>query len=216
MSDRRQLTAWAGMIGPALFVGAFTFAGWLRPGYDPLREYVSALSIGPLGWIQIANFVVVGVLLFLFARGVAIEFRHGPASKAGPLLLEIIAGSLLLSGPFVMDPATTPPGGVSLHGTLHGIFGALVFSLMPINCFVFVRRFREERQWRTFQPWTLAAGTIIAAAVVLLTIATKVPAATRVFTAWRGVIQRAALIPYMCWLFVFAMRLRKQLSETGG
>lgn len=214
MSDRRQLTAWAGMIGTALFVGAFTLAGWLRPGYDPLHEYVSALSIGPRGWIQIANFVVVGVLLLVFARGVVSEFPNGPASKAGPLLLAIIAGSLLLSGPFVMDPAATPQGGVSLHGTLHGIFGVLVFSLMPITCFVFLRRFREERQWRPFQPWTLAAGTIIAAAVVLLTIATKVPAAAHAFTAWRGLIQRAALIPYMCWLFVFALRLRKRRSET--
>ena len=216
MSERRQLTAWAGMIGAALFVGAFTLAGWLRPGYDPLREYVSALSIGPRGWLQIANFIVVGALLLVFARGVAIEFPYGPASKAGPLLLAIFAGSLLLSGPFVMDPATTGQGGVSLHGTLHGIFGALVFSLMPINCFVFLRRFGEDRQWRPFQPWTLAAGTIIAAAVILLTIATKVPVAAHAFIAWRGLIQRAALIAYMCWLFAFALRLRKRRSDIRG
>ena len=213
MSDRRQLTTWAGMIAPPLFVGAFTLAGWFRPGYDPLREYVSALSTGPRGWIQIANFVVVGGLLLVFARGVAVEFQHRNTSKAGPLLLRIIAISLLLSGPFVMDPATTPPSASSLHGTLHGILGGLVFSLMPINCFVFLRLFREEHQWRPFQSWTLAAGTIIAAAVILLTIATKVPAAAHALTAWRGLIQRAALIPYMCWLFVFALRLRKK-SET--
>lgn len=213
MSERRRLAAWAGMIGAALFVGAFTLAGWLRPGYDPLREYVSELSIGPRGWLQIANFVVVGALLLVFARGVAIEFPYGPASKAGPLLLAIIAGSLLLSGPFVMDPGMAPPGGVTLHGTLHGIFGALVFSLMPINCLVFLRRFREDRQWRPFQAWTLAAGMISATAVTLLTIATKVPAAAHAFIAWRGLIQRAALIPYMCWLFVFALRLRKRRND---
>jgi hypothetical protein len=33
------------MVASALFVGAFTIEGWLRPGYGPLREYVSALSI---------------------------------------------------------------------------------------------------------------------------------------------------------------------------
>jgi hypothetical protein len=57
------------------------------------------------------------------------------------------------------------------------------------------------------------AGTISAAAVILLTIATKGPAAAHAFTAWRGLIQRAALIPCMCWLFVFALRLRKRRAK---
>jgi hypothetical protein len=34
---------------------------------------------------------------------------------------------------------------MSVHGTVHGIFGALVFSLMPVSCFVFLRRFREVK-----------------------------------------------------------------------
>src|SRR5215471_18412597 len=106
--DRRPLAAWAGMVGPALFVAVFTVEGWLRPGYNPLGMYVSELSLGPRGWIQVANFVVVGVLLLVFARGVAAEFREGKASRAGPLLLAIIAFSLLVSGPLVTDPASTP------------------------------------------------------------------------------------------------------------
>ena len=150
----------------------------------------------------------------MFTRGVALEFPYGPASKAGPSLLAIIAVSLLLSGPFVMDPATTPPGIVSVHGTLHGILGALVFSLMPINCFVFARRFRDDSQWRSFRWWTLATGTIITTAVVLLTIATKLPAAAHVATGWLGLIQRAALVPYMCWLFVFARRISGSVMES--
>ena len=50
----------------------------------------------------------------MFARGVAAEFREGTASKVGPLLLTIIACSLLVSGPLVTEPSTAAP--VTLHG----------------------------------------------------------------------------------------------------
>jgi hypothetical protein len=63
-------------IGSALFVGVFTIDGYFRPGYDQFREYVSALSIGPRGWIQIANFVVVGLLLLESARGISVEWQY--------------------------------------------------------------------------------------------------------------------------------------------
>src|SRR4051812_1284151 len=130
--NRRNLAAWAGMIGPALFVLVFTIEGWLRPDYHPASMYVSALSLGPRGWVQILNFVVFGLLLLVFARGMASEFQTGKASKAGPVLLTVIAIAFLGSGPFVMDPTGTLPAQMSGHGLTHGILGGLVFSLMPV------------------------------------------------------------------------------------
>ena len=59
------------MIAPVLFVAVFTIEGSLRVGYDPISSYVSELSLGPRGWIQIANFVVFGALVLVFASGVA-------------------------------------------------------------------------------------------------------------------------------------------------
>ena len=128
--DRRLLAAWAGMIGPALFVAIFTVEGWLRPGYDARGMFVSELALGPRGWIQQVNFVVFGVLFLVFAQGVAAEFREGRAARAGPVLLFIIGISFLASGFFAMDPASTPRDQLSWHGRLHNFFGALVFSLV--------------------------------------------------------------------------------------
>jgi len=59
----------------------FMIEGWLHPGYDPLKMYVSALSLGPRGWVQIVNFMVFGGLLIVFTRAVAAEFRSGKAAK---------------------------------------------------------------------------------------------------------------------------------------
>jgi hypothetical membrane protein len=140
-----KFAPWAGMIGSALFVATFTIEGWLRPGYNPVEMYVSELSLGPRGWIQIVNFVIWGLLFFFFSYGVAHEFRTGKASKAGPVLLAIIAFSFFISGPFVTDPATIFSNQTTWHGVLHGIFGALVFSLAPVSCIVFFAVFARTQ-----------------------------------------------------------------------
>ncbi len=212
--NRRQLSAWAGMIGATLFVLIFTLEGWYRPGYKPLEMYVSALSLGSRGWIQILNFIVFGVLLFVFSRGVAAEFPNGKASLGGLIILTIIAICYLLSGPFVMDPANTPRSQMTFHGTMHGIFGAFVFSLMPVSCFVFLRRFRIDPKWQFLQWWTLGLGTISAFGVILLTIATKTPDMQSIFSNWLGLIQRTAIVPFMVWVFIFALGLLK-ISKTN-
>jgi len=103
-----------------------------------------------------------------------------------------------------MDPTGTPLNQITLHGTLHGIFGAIVFSLMPITCFVYLRRFSEDSEWQSFQGWTLGAGIIISAAVLLMTIAIKLPGTLPILDEWIGLIQRAAIVPFMIWLLVLA------------
>ena len=194
-TSKRALGGWAGMIGPAVFVTVFTVEGWLRAGYDPRSTFISELSIGPRGWIQILNFIVLGILFLVFTWGVAAEFRDGKASQAGPVLLAIIGFSFLVSGPFVTDVAGTPRDQMSLHGLVQCIFGALVFSLSPISCFVFWRRFRQDPNWMHLANWTLAVGIITSAAVVLLSAATKTTVIPNAFTPWNGVIQRMVKFP---------------------
>jgi uncharacterized protein DUF998 len=210
MSARqRQLAIWAGLIGPALFVAVFLLEGALRPGYNPLSTYVSALSLGPRGWIQIANFLVFGALLLFFTFAVAGQFPSGKASRGGIILLAIIAVGYFASGPFVMDPMGTPLSAATWHGTLHGILGGIVFLLMPISIFVYLRRFRAEPRWHALAGWTLALGILCAVADILFTFASKAPSLQPVFGDWFGLIQRAVIVPFMLWVFVFALALRR-------
>jgi hypothetical protein len=205
-----QLTALAGMLGAFLFVATFTLEGWLRPGYQPLATYVSALSLGPRGGIQIANFIIFGMLLFIFTRGVAAEFPSGKAARNGLILLTIVAFCYFFSGPFIMDPTGTPFNQVTIHGTIHGILGAIAFMLMPISCFVYLRAFNQDPNWRSMRGWTLALGTISVIALILLTIASKFPQMQNIFADWLGLIQRALIVPFMIWVFLFALELYKR------
>ncbi len=204
-------TARAGMIGPALFVLIFTIEGWLRPGYDACSMFVSELALGPRGWIQICNFVLFGSLFLSFARGVAREFRSGTASTAGPVLLTILGCGFFAAGPFVMDPVSTPRQAWSAHGTMHQLLGALVFSLMPVSCFIFWRRFRVDPRWQPLRRLTLGAGIAIAVAIVLMKIGFSDPAAPPgPLRAWVGLLQRSALFFYLAWIFGFARHLARR------
>lgn len=207
LTKRHSIRALAGMVGPVLFVGIFLIEGWLRNGYDPLSMYVSALSLGPLGWIQIANFIVFGTLLLIFTSGVADEFKKGKASKAGPILLLISSIGFFFSGPFVMDPMSTLPGDMSVHGRIHGILGGIVFTLMPVICFVFLRRFSDDPKWKSLKWPTLVFAVMITAADVLFSVITKSPSLYPSFHGWFGFLQRMVLIPFMIWLFIFALSL---------
>lgn len=203
--SQKRITAMAGLLGSAIFVLTFTIEGFIRPGYDLLNTFVSALSLGPRGWIQITNFLLFGLSLFLFTRRIADEFRSGKASKGGLVLLTIIAVCYFFSGPFVMDPAGTPLARATIHGTIHGILGGIVFMLMPISCFIYLRRFWSDPEWKHMKWWTLVLGTLSAIGTILLTLTTKSPYLAVYFSPWFGLIQRTVIIPFMVWIFVFAI-----------
>src|SRR5580704_6140199 len=66
-------TTWAlvasGTLGGLLFTAVYLIEGATRPGYDPWGQAISALSLGPGGWIQRVNFIVFGLLMIAAAAG---------------------------------------------------------------------------------------------------------------------------------------------------
>jgi hypothetical protein len=213
-SKLRQTAAWAGILGPLLFVGIFTLEGFLRSGYDPMKMYISALSLGPRGWIQIANFIMIGLSIFAFSRGIAAEFKSGPASRGGLITLGVMAALFVVSGFFVMDPADTPSTQLSFRGTVHGLAGGIIFLLMPVCIFLYWRRFRIDPAWNSFQEWTLGLGILEAAGVLFFTAVSKIPEGKSIFADWLGLIQRTALVPFMIWLCLFAWKFRSRTRPS--
>jgi hypothetical protein len=124
-------SAWAGAIASALFVGVFVLEDLLSPDFSWLSTAVSEHSLAPYGWIQIFTFVVTGLLLLAFASGVAREFgRDG--STLGARFLAILGWCILLSGPFVADPAAPVYfSEATWHGIAHAILGAIALAEWP-------------------------------------------------------------------------------------
>jgi hypothetical protein len=205
-AQRRRVgaAAVAGMLGAVLFVSVFTVYGWLYSDYSWTSMFVSELSLGPYGWIQIINFVLTGTLVLVFGRGLAAHFSTGRASRAGPVLLQSIGASLIASGPFTTDPSPMF-NQATTHGVVHGILGALVFTFAPLSCFVFYRRFRGDPLWRPMAGWTLVAGVVLALGIVLLRISQQ--HGNGLFE-WKGLVQRVILVTFMTWIFAVAFHLR--------
>jgi hypothetical protein len=146
------------MITGPLFIGLAFIQVLTRQGFDLRRDAISLLSVGDLGWIQVTNFVVSGLLAVALAIGMRRALHPGRASTWGPLLVATYGIGLCIGGVFTTDPSFGfPPGApegmpasMSWHAVLHAIgFFTAFLSVIPA-CFVFARRFAGRKQWR----WT--------------------------------------------------------------
>jgi uncharacterized protein DUF998 len=172
---RRRITAVirtsaaAGMVGPVLFAATlltltvleYDFMlglGW-RPVGDPAGAWPSGLALGPYGWAQVANFVLSGLLLMIFAAGLFFGTTDGRGSRAGPTLLLVAGAAMALMG-FETDPPLQSTGPRTLHNFIHDLaFALFVFALLPALFFLW-RRFRREDLWRRHARYTLTTGVL--------------------------------------------------------
>lgn len=148
------------VVGP-IYVLTAVLQMFIREGFDPSRHDWSLLSNGDLGWIQIANFVISGLLTIAFALGIK-KVLTGRGRVWGPLLIGLYGIGLIAAGIFVADPmngfpvdaaATTT---LSTNALLHMVSGSIGFIGLIAACFVFARRFRslKDQQWSLFSSVT--------------------------------------------------------------
>lgn len=204
------LSLLCGAIGPLLFIVVFLVEGVTRADYNPLRYPVSSLSIGALGWIQAANFLMVGLLLVAFALGLRRVLRTSTGRVWGPLLIGLSGIGLFGAGIFTTDPIFGYPPGAplvlaqyTLHGHLHDFFSVLLFIGLPAACFVFCRRFATlgERGWAIY---SILAGLAMLLTFVLAGLGfTQNPSLVNV----AGVFQRLSIIIGLTWIALLAFHL---------
>jgi hypothetical protein len=145
-----------GVVAGPFYVATILAQAIFRPGFDLTRDDASLLSNGSLGWIQIANFIITGVIVIACAIGVRRALLRGHAATWAPRLLALYGLGLVAAGVFVADPMNGfPPGApagrphqLSLHGTLHIAAAGLAFLCLIAACFVLARRFAALGQGR--------------------------------------------------------------------
>lgn len=156
---RGRLWLTYGIAGTMLFAIIYLIEGATRPDYNAWQQTISALSLGPGGWIQRANFVLCGVSVLWLAFVWRKILKGGVCALLYPLIRVIEGIGLLAIAIFSQDPAYgyppgTPagPGSATLGGTLHLTFTLVVVWAMGLGLFVIAWRF-----WRTphFRGWAL-------------------------------------------------------------
>jgi hypothetical protein len=164
-----------GIVAGVLFPIVTLIQGLTRKGFDLARMPLSLLSVGSMGWIQISNFIVAGILMIAFAAGIRLVLHPGRAGTWGPLLIGLYGAINIVAGIFSTDPMYGfPPGTpeglpltLSWHAIIHNIaFIVIFFSLIGAQL-VFARRFVALKQW----GWAMYSVIIAIATPVLIMLA---------------------------------------------
>jgi hypothetical protein len=182
-----------------------------RPGFDIRRHAISVLSLGDLGWVQITNFAVTGLLAIACAIGIRRLLRGSLGGTWGPLLIAIYGLGLLTGSLFHPDPGLGfPPGApigmptsMSPHAAVHMVGFSVAFVAVIAACFVFRRRFASlgERRWANY---CVATGIATPILIVLGSSSRD----------WVGVIFAVAGVVAFGWVSAVAARLSSELSRT--
>jgi uncharacterized protein DUF998 len=184
----------------------------IRPGFEITRHSLSLLVNGDLGWIQILNFLVTGILLVAGAIGVRRVLHSGPGSKWAPRMLGLYGLGLIGASIFSADPALGfPPGTplennpISWHGLLHFVAGTLGFIGFISACFIFARRFKslQKPAWAWY---SLITGILFLAAFVGIASGSKGPF---------SIVFVLAVVLGFTWISALLSRLKAGLTERG-
>jgi hypothetical protein len=208
----RLPTRWllaAGVAGPILFFGTALVEGATRRGYDPVRQFVSLLSLGDGGWVQVANFIVSGLLFVAFGVGLRRRWTSGPGCRWVPRLLVIVGLGLVASGVFVTDGALGYPVGApaglptsaSWHAGLHYLGASIVFIGLPAATFVTARRalWSGGRGWAWY---SVASGALMLGGWL----AGFVIVGPDGISGFAGLLQRIAVLAGWQWVVATALQ----------
>jgi hypothetical protein len=166
MKRPNLLLLWGGAGGPIVFTLVYTLDGLFLPGYDAIKRPTSDLSLGPNGWVQITNFLLLGILMLGLAF--AVRSSRSPLSNSTwtSLLLGVFGVGLVIAGLFLTDPTPGYPPGVPLarltfHGVVHQVGSLLAFGSLLAVCFVAARHLWHASVWHTWAMYSLLSGLLM-------------------------------------------------------
>ncbi|WP_406290571.1 DUF998 domain-containing protein [Embleya sp. NBC_00896] len=175
----RALLACAVVAGP-LWVAVSVAQALTREGFEPTRHALSQLATGSLGWLQITNFVIAGILATVGATGLHRVMRGTPGGVAVPRLVRVVGVGMVAAGLLTMDPADGFPAGtpdgvpdsMSRHAYGHMAAGSITFASLIAIGYLLGRHFSRLGNRRlavvsrvaatvklTGDAWAMGGGT---------------------------------------------------------
>jgi hypothetical protein len=164
MTRSTRLLLIGGIVAAPLFLALWALQAFTRDGFRPTFHPLSLLALGEGGWVQIANFVITGLLLV----GAGLGLRRAAGSRTLAVLTALMGAGLVIAGVFVTDagagfPAGAPEGAPSMswHGAVHEVGFVLTQLAFVVLAIVLAVRFARARRW----GWMVASLVVLLAAV---------------------------------------------------
>ncbi|WP_181782903.1 DUF998 domain-containing protein [Pseudonocardia pini] len=187
--------------GLALFALASVVAGLFSPGYDPLREGISALAaVGmPAAPVMVAGFLALAA--GTTAAGVALWQRlpRGIAGRTGAVLVMLCGALMVVVGLARQDcsdfvgacVAAEEAGTISGHHVLHQLVSLAVFTVLAVAPFLLAAGLRRNPARMPLGRWSALAGVVALVAVAALP--------TVGYGDLAGVVQRLVVLLLFGW-----------------
>jgi hypothetical protein len=198
-----------GAIAGPLFVSVFLIEGARRPDYRPLRHPVSSLSLGPRGWVQVANFAATGTLYLAGAAGLARSPNPTARSRIAAAALGVTGIGLLGAAAFRTDPVSGYPPGTpaapaqpTATGNLHTVAAVPVFLGIPAAAATYA--WSASRCGRP--GWAAYSAATAVAMLTGMGLAGQGFAQASRFVNHAGLFQRAAIVAGLSWLTAVSAR----------
>ena len=206
----RSLLGWGAVAGP-LYVVTSVVQGLTRDGFDFTRHQWSLLENGGLGWVQVTNFALTGLMLVAFAAGLHRALAGGRGARWAPRLAAVFGLSLIAAGIFRADPALGFPvgtpegvGTVTTHGVLHFAAAGIGFIAIAAACFVLARRYSSDGE-RGLAIFSRATGVVFLGGFLCVASGAGNVAANLVFTA--------AVVLVFAWIAVVAVHQYRSVAD---
>jgi hypothetical protein len=165
-------------IGLQIFAVASVVAGALDPGYDPLREGISALAAttSPSAAVMIGGFLALAVGTISAGLALWSRLSRGTAGRIGAGLVLLADAGMVVVALARQDcseligacTAAERAGTLSGHHVLHQLVSLAVFAALIAALFVLPRGLRRNHAWARWAVPTRLAGLAALVALVAL------------------------------------------------
>lgn len=178
------------------FVLTFLVLGAIAPGYESLRETISALEFTTLGSLQRINFLVFGLLLMAFAVALRRELDGG----RGAVLIPVFQ---FLSGVGVVGDA------IFIYEPLHLVCDLIAFNAALLVLFLFAWRFSGDSRWKGWTALSVLTALLMMAFLALFGLANHRGGPA-------GAFEKLASLTRTCWsvLLVAKIYSGRQIGQT--
>lgn len=200
MGTVNHATLLVAVIGVLVFFVVLLAEGATRVGYDPRYHTGSELELGPRGWVQRGNFLLVALGMFAFAIGI-----RRSLGTTGAAVFVVIAGfSLVAAGLFAPDPVRGYPPGApvdpgarrSWKAAIHEVTGPVAVLSLFGACLAVAPHLQGPWRWYTLTTALLGLALLVGTMV-----------AFRRDAATTGIVQRALILVYFGWVAAVAVHM---------
>jgi len=210
-----------GVVAATQMIAFVTAAGLTRPGYDPDRNWVSQLSLGPGGWQGTVNLATCGLWLIVCAAGLRRRLGTAGSARWSARLVRCCGVGLVVLAIVPTEPGLGYPPGVPSVYTAKGAAHQLVSVLLGLCAIAAAallgRSLRGFRAPAAGLPWAWPVGLLVAAVMAVAFVAASVLVVLDADGVLpdnpSGLLERVTLFTGLGWIAIVSAAL---LITRGG